>query len=92
LAGITRESIFEIAKGELEIKPIERTIKPEDLKSADEVFLTGTGSEIVPVGSVDGRKIADGKRGPVTGALQTLYKEIVIGEKPQYKGWLTRVF
>jgi branched-chain amino acid aminotransferase len=92
LAGITRDSVFRIAKKELKIKAIEKKIKPEDLKSADEVFLTGTGSEVIPVGSIDGKKIGRVGTGPITDTLQSLYRVIVRGEKPRYKGWLTPVF
>ena len=40
-----------------------------DVYNADEVFLTGTAAEIIPVIQVDGRKIADGKPGKMTGSL-----------------------
>ena len=92
LAGITRDSVIRIAKKELKIEPIEKKIKPEEMKSAEEVFLTGTGSEVIPAGLIDGKKIGRGGTGPITDTLQSLYRVIVRGEKPRYKGWLTTVF
>ena len=45
--------------------------------SADEAFVTGTFAGVVPVRSVDGRTIGEGRRGPITERLQTLYRELV---------------
>jgi branched-chain amino acid aminotransferase len=49
-----------------------------DLYVADEVFLTGTATEIAVAGEIDGRKIGDGKTGPVASALMKSYQELVI--------------
>lgn len=92
LPGITRDSIMKIAKPELGLKVLERSISKNELMSAEEVFLTGTGSEIVPVGSVNGKKIFDGKIGPVTKSLGSLYLGIVRGELARYANWLTPVY
>ncbi|MGB9638623.1 MAG: aminotransferase class IV, partial [bacterium] len=56
LEGITRASVIDICK-ELNIKLKEDIIDIKDLMNADEVFLTGTGAEIIPVSEVNGRKI-----------------------------------
>ena len=52
LNGITRQTIITLAKAR-GIKVIERKIFPEELKSATEVFLTGTAAEVTPVGQID---------------------------------------
>jgi len=64
LPGITRQTIIDIAK-RLKMEVLERNITIHDLYNADEVFLTATGIEIVPVIEIDGRKIGSGEPGPV---------------------------
>lgn len=62
LGGITREAVFELA-GRLGLPLAETQLMRYDLFVADEIFLTGTGAEIIPVVDVDGRVIGDGKPG-----------------------------
>mmetsp|Transcript_22770 Transcript_22770/g.27921 ORF Transcript_22770/g.27921 Transcript_22770/m.27921 type:complete len:350 (-) Transcript_22770:23-1072(-) len=74
LPGITRETILTIAE-ELGIPTDVRRISLAEFHAADEVFTSGTMGELTPVTMIDGRKIGiDGKRGPITERLQTLYK------------------
>ncbi|MFA6600370.1 MAG: branched-chain-amino-acid transaminase [Candidatus Omnitrophota bacterium] len=68
LRGITRQAILELA-AEKKLAAEERILTRHDLYNADEVFLTGTAAEVIPVVSIDGRVIGTGKPGPVTGAL-----------------------
>jgi len=68
LPGITRAFIMELAKS-LGINVYERDITPVELLTADEVFLTGTGAEIVPVTMINGVKIGDGTPGRITKLL-----------------------
>jgi len=69
LEGITRNTVIELAKASgVEVQEIALT--RHDVYSADEMFLTGTGAEIIPVVKVDGRAIGDGKPGPLTGQLR----------------------
>lgn len=90
LPGITRDSIMKLAK-DLGYKVVERAIKLKDLYTADEVFLTGTAAEVVPVSVIDKKKIANGKVGPVTIALDAAFIEVITGNNPKYKKWLTYV-
>ncbi len=90
LPGITRDSIMKLAK-DLGYKVIEKTIKLKDLYGADEVFLTGTAAEVVPVRQIDKKTIAKGKVGPVTKALNVAFMDIVAGKNQKYKKWLTYV-
>ncbi|HNX68805.1 MAG TPA: branched-chain-amino-acid transaminase [Candidatus Omnitrophota bacterium] len=68
LKGITREAILEIA-GKIKLPFEERIITRHDLFNADEVFLTGTAAEVIPVAKIDGRGIGDGKPGKITNLL-----------------------
>jgi branched-chain amino acid aminotransferase len=68
LAGITREFLFEVANA-MGVTMMEATLRDDDLLGADEVFLTGTTREVVPVVLVDEHRIGTGHPGPVTRAL-----------------------
>ena len=68
LSGITRGCIIELARN-LGYEVVERELTPFDLITADEVFLTGTAAEIVPVESVNGEKIGERVPGPITERL-----------------------
>lgn len=75
LRGITREAVIELAKKRgLEVK--EQTFTRFDVYIADEMFLTGTAAEIVPVINVDRRPIGDGKPGPITKQLISDFREL----------------
>lgn len=65
LPGITRAFVMEMARS-MGIPVAERDITPTEILTADEVFLTGTGAEIVPVVMINGVKIGDGKPGRIT--------------------------
>lgn len=74
LSGITREIVLQIInKKGLTIK--ERNIKLKELYAADEIFLTGTTFEILPVISLDGKPISTAKVGEVTASLYNAYLE-----------------
>lgn len=87
LHGITRSSIMEIANS-LGIAAREGKVTMKDVKNADELFFCGTATEIVPVISVDGRKIGDGEIGRITSRLRNEFYSIVRGENKKYFGWL----
>lgn len=65
LDGITRQVAMEIAE-EQKVPLLETNLTTYDLWTADECFLTGTAAEIVPVTEIDGRKVGEGRPGPVT--------------------------
>ena len=91
LVGITRDSAMQLARKELGIETVERTIRRSELYLADEVFLTGTAAHITPVGSLDNRAIGDGGVGAVTRKLSDLYLELIRGNNPKYLHWSTAV-
>jgi branched-chain amino acid aminotransferase len=76
LHGITRATVMELArKSGYEV--CEKLITIQDLYTADEVFLTGTGAEITSVEEIDGRRIGMKTPGPVTERIREIYKEYV---------------
>jgi len=91
LVGITRDSAMRLAREELGLEIVERTIRRSELYLADEVFLTGTAAHIQPVGSLDNRAIGDGGVGTVTRQLSDLYLELIRGNNPKYVNWSTAV-
>ena len=75
LVGITRETILELCDGRYPVK-----VEPfpvDFLYGSEEVFITGTGGEVAPVVEIEGRRIGDGRPGPVTRDLQKRYFELV---------------
>jgi branched-chain amino acid aminotransferase len=74
LEGITRRVIFEICS-EKGIECSERGLVPFDLYSAQEVFLCGTGAELIPVVEIDGRPVGDGTPGKLFKRLLGLFRE-----------------
>ncbi|MCC4721482.1 D-amino-acid transaminase [Salinicoccus sp. RF5] len=69
LNGITRQEVLKIAQ-EREIEYQEKAFTLDELKSAEEVFITSTTQEVTPVSHVDGEKVADGSKGKITQVIQ----------------------
>lgn len=90
LSGLTRDAVFVLAK-ELGFEVREETISREALYLADELFMTGTATEIVPIKSVDGLAVGIGSRGPITKALQDVFFGIFDGATEDKWGWLEPV-
>jgi branched-chain amino acid aminotransferase len=75
LRGITRQTVMELGlRQHLQVR--EEVLTRHDLFNADEVFLTGTAAEIVPVVKIDGRVIGKGSPGPITKALQQAFHQV----------------
>lgn len=90
LNGITRRTVMEIARDEgFDVE--ERTITTGELYRADELFLTGTNSEIKPIGELAGDSVGDGTEGPVTTSIRERFDEIVSGRNETYADWLVHV-
>jgi branched-chain amino acid aminotransferase len=84
LAGITRDSIIEIAKDEgVEVR--ETDLVRTDLYLADEAFFTGTAAEVVPIREVDDRVLGD--PGPITRRLQEVFTAATTGRDERYRDW-----
>jgi branched-chain amino acid aminotransferase len=92
LEGITRSSVIELARQELKMPVVERSISRSELYICDELFFTGTAVEVAPIVSVDYRTVANGAVGPLTAQLRALYIEATRGRLPAYTNWLEPVY
>ena len=90
LLGITRDSIIKLAK-EFGYSIIIKNISSNDLINADEVFFTGTASEVTPVCKIDDNIIGTGKPGPETLFLQNQYFKSINGQNQKFENWLTYI-
>jgi branched-chain amino acid aminotransferase len=91
LEGFTLASVCQIAKEELGLEVIERTIDRSELYIADEVLLTGTAAHVTPVVEIDRRKIGDGQPGPIGAKLEEMYFKAITGRLPKYADWCVPV-
>lgn len=91
LEGITAATVVELARRELGIETVERTVDRTELYIADEVFMTGTAAHLTPVVEVDRRPVGAGVPGPITGQLSKLYFDVIRGKHPGYRHWCTPV-
>lgn len=82
LPGITRDTVIQLTAAE------SRPVRLEELKAADEVFLTGTSAEIARVDAIDDRVFG---ASPFGDALAARYADVVRGRSEAQRGWLTRV-
>jgi len=87
LLGITRDCVLKLAAN-LGIETREQSLPREMLYIADELFFTGTASEITPIRSVDRIEVGGGGVGAITQQLQKEYMGIATGERPDRFGWL----
>jgi branched-chain amino acid aminotransferase len=87
LDGITRRSIIQIAQ-DLGYTVVERNVARAEMYLADEVFMSGTAAEVVPVREVDDHPIGTGEPGEITGVLQTAFDDAIHGRSERYREWL----
>jgi branched-chain amino acid aminotransferase len=87
LDGINRRSVLQIAR-DLGYTVIERDLARAELYLADEVFLTGTAAELVPVREVDDHAIGSGEPGEITRVLQGAFEDALHGRSERYREWL----
>ncbi len=90
LDGINRRSLITIAR-DLGYEVVERDIARAELALADEVFMSGTAAELVPVREVDDHVIGDGTAGPITRELQRVHDDALHGRDQRYAQWLDLV-
>jgi branched-chain amino acid aminotransferase len=91
LPGITRDSVIAIAKDH-GFKVREEMLPREMLYIADEAFFAGTAVEITPIKSVDKITVGNGRRGPITEAIQQSFFDIINGRVEDKHGWLDFVY
>ncbi len=77
--GITRATVLELLRQHA-IPHLVTEVSPAELHRAQEVFVTGTMGELVPVLSIDRRRIGSGEPGPMTGRLTSLFRELTAAE------------
>ncbi len=87
LEGITRRTVIELARNELGIPVLERSIDRTEVFIAEEMFMTGTAAEITAITKVDYRPVGSGKMGPITGKLRALYQDAIRARNPKYSSW-----
>jgi len=90
LDGINRKAIIQIAR-DLGFEVVERDIARAELYLAEEVFLTGTAAELVPVREVDDHAVGTGRPGEITKAVQTAFHDALYGRTERYREWLDPV-
>jgi branched-chain amino acid aminotransferase len=90
LEGITRRSFLQFASDE-GIPTEQREIDRSELYLADEAFFCGTGIQVAPIASIDGRPIGNGVPGPITARLRDIFFATVRGESDRYAHWVTHV-
>ncbi len=90
LEGITRDTIIRFA-AEHGLAVKEKRMTRDEVYVADEAFFTGTAAEVTPIRELDGRRIGNGRRGPITEQLQKQYFECVSGRLDHCRAWLSLV-
>jgi branched-chain amino acid aminotransferase len=87
LEGITRRTVIELARNELGLTVLERSIDRTETLVCDELFLTGTAAQVTVIAKVDHRPVGNGKMGPVTAKLRELFNDVVHGKVEKYCHW-----
>ena len=90
LPGLTRDTVMTFAK-KFGYDVREELIARESLYLADEIFMTGTAAEVVPVRSVDRITVGNGARGPITEKIQAAFFGLFNGQTADEWGWLEPV-
>jgi branched-chain amino acid aminotransferase len=91
LEGITAQSVVTLAKEELGLEFVERSIDRTELYIADEIFMTGTAAHLTPIVEVDRRPVGTGEVGPITRKLSDLFYDCIRGKNKKYSHWCTPV-
>ncbi|RJP75280.1 MAG: branched-chain amino acid transaminase [Candidatus Abyssobacteria bacterium SURF_17] len=92
LEGVTRQTIIEIARDQMQIETDVRPVDRTELYIADELFFCGTGAQVAPITMVDRRPVGTGKPGELAMKLQSLYFGVVQNRLSEYSHWLTPVY
>jgi branched-chain amino acid aminotransferase len=87
LDGITRRSVIQIAQ-DLGYTVVERDVGRAEMYLADEVFMSGTAAELVPVVEIDDHAIGSGTPGEITRVLQAAFDDAIHGRSERYREWL----
>lgn len=92
LESITRDTIIKLAREELGLTVVERSVDRTELYECDEAFLCGSAMEITPVFSVDRYPINGGVEGALTREIHKIYLKAVTGQLQKYQNWVTEIY
>ena len=92
LEGITRDCIMQLARREMRLEVVERSIDRSELFVCDEMFFTGTAVGIAPIVRINHRPVRDGAIGSITRNIRQLYSEAAHGLMHGYREWLVPVY
>jgi branched-chain amino acid aminotransferase len=91
LESITRDTLMMLFQEKMGVTVVERLIDRTELYTAEEVFVCGSGMDVVPIISVDHITVGNGDKGPMTEAIQDAYFQVGTGEDPAHPEWRTGV-
>lgn len=91
LEGITRRTIMELARNELGLPIVERSIDRTEVFIAEEMFMTGSAAGVVAITKVDHRSVGAGVMGPIAAKLRELYDGVVRAKNDKYLHWSVEV-
>lgn len=92
LEGITRDTVIRLARDDLGVHVVERSMDRTELYCVDELFFCGSGAEVAPITSVDRRPVGDGRPGTVTELVRRAYFAYAHGSGGDPYAWLTPVY
>jgi branched-chain amino acid aminotransferase len=92
LEGITRRTIMQLIRDEMNMEIQERQIDRTELYLAEEAFFCGTGAQISAITSIDHRLVGTGRMGAATTRLRAIFFDVVRGRMPKYRDWCHPVY
>jgi branched-chain amino acid aminotransferase len=92
LEGITRRTVITLAREDLGLEVVERSIDRTEVYLCDEFLLCGTAAQVTAVTRVDHRPVGSGRMGPITTSLRQLYDDAVRGRSPKRRSWVEPVY
>ncbi|MEP7378640.1 MAG: aminotransferase class IV, partial [Chloroflexota bacterium] len=92
LEGITRAGLMQLARDDMGVETVVRSVDRSELYGCDEAFLCGTGAQLSPIVEIDHRSVGNGEVGPITKQLTKLYFDTVRGKMPAHSDWVTPIY
>lgn len=92
LEGITRDTIMTLAREEMGLRTIQRSVDRSEIYICEEAFLCGTGVQVAAITHIEHRPVGTGTLGPIVSRLRELYFDVVRGKNPKYGSWCTPVY
>lgn len=92
LEGITRRTVITLAREDMGLQVVERSIDRTEVYLCDEFFLSGTAAQVTAVTRVDHRPVGPGRMGPITTRLRQLYDDAVRGRMATHRDWVEPVY